>query len=216
MDVEQLDAGRTGATDTRTPGNRPGISDRWGHRQYVVKKKIFKLVGGEFRVYDPSGNLAFFSKMKAFKLKEDIRVYADESMQQELLLIQARQIIDFAAAYDVSDSTSGQKVGALRRRGLRSMLRDEWLLLDPADDEIGLIQEDSMALALIRRFLSNLVPQHYEAKVGESKVFTLKQNFNPFTLRLTVDFMKDSQTLIDRRLAIGACVLLCAIEGRQG
>jgi hypothetical protein len=57
-----------------------------------------------------------------FRLREDIRVYADEGKQQEVLMIKARQIIDFAAAYDVVDSASGEKVGALRRKGWSSIL----------------------------------------------------------------------------------------------
>ena len=46
-------------------------------------------------------------------------------MQVELLSIQARQIIDFSAAYDVYDGSTGSKVGALKRKGMKSILRDE-------------------------------------------------------------------------------------------
>ena len=47
---------------------------------YIVRTKVFKLFGGAFHVYDPAGNVVMYSKQKAFKLREDIRVYNDDAM----------------------------------------------------------------------------------------------------------------------------------------
>jgi uncharacterized protein YxjI len=191
---------------------------RFHHPQYVVRKKVFKLLGAAFHVYDQAGNLVMYSKQKAFKLREDIRLYTGEDMQTELLTIQARQIIDFSAAYDVIDPRTGGKVGALRRKGLKSMLRDEWVLMDARDQEIGLVQEDSTVLALLRRFVdavSMFLPQKYHAQVGGAEVATFQQNMNPFVKKLTLDFSMDPQARLDRRLGLAAGILLSAIEGRQ-
>ena len=89
---------------------------------------------------------------KLAKLREDIRVYSDENKSQEVLSIQARQIIDFSAAYDVVDTAMNQKIGTLRRKGWSSILRDEWQVLDANENQIGVLFEDSMGLALLRRF----------------------------------------------------------------
>jgi len=78
----------------------------FAHTRYLLKRQVFALTG-KFRVYAPDGSLALFSEQKMFRLREDIRLYADEGKVQELLWIQARQIIDFSAAYDVVDSTTG-------------------------------------------------------------------------------------------------------------
>jgi uncharacterized protein YxjI len=185
------------------------------HNQYLLKRQVFALTG-KFRFYDPVGNLVMFSEQKMFRLREDIRVYSDEKKSQEVLMIKARQIIDFSAAYDVVDSVSGQKVGALRRKGLQSMLRDEWEVLDVGDNVIGKLFEDSMGMALLRRFLSNLIPQNYDIVIGENRAADLKQNFNPFTYQLNMDFSMDTARQLDRRLGIAAGILLAAIEGRQG
>jgi len=48
--------------------------------------------------------------MKKFKLKEDIRVYADENKNNEVLSLQARSIIDFSAAYDVYNTATHEKM----------------------------------------------------------------------------------------------------------
>ena len=184
------------------------------YNHYLLKRQVFALTG-KFRFYDPSGNLVMFSQQKMFKLREDIRVYSDESKTQEVLMIQARQIVDFSAAYDVVDSATGQKVGTMRRKGFASILRDEWEVLDVNDNVIGKLFEDSMQLALLRRFLSGLIPQNYDITVGENRVADLKQNFNPFSYHLNIDFSMDTARMLDHRIGIAAAILLAVVEGRQ-
>ncbi|MBI5118852.1 hypothetical protein HZA56_20480 [Candidatus Poribacteria bacterium] len=189
--------------------------DLFGHSMYLIRRKIFTLFGGAFHVYDPTGQLVFYSRLKAFKLKEDIRLYTGEDMQTEALVIKARQVLDISATYDVVDPSTNQKVGALRRKGLKSILKDEWIFMDANDREIGFVKEDSMALALVRRFLTNLIPQKYHGDIGGMPVCIFKQNFNPFVMKITADFSPDINRQLDRRLGIAAAILLCAIEGRQ-
>jgi hypothetical protein len=182
---------------------------------YLLKRQVFALTG-KFRFFDPNGKLVLFSEQKMFKLREDIRVYSDENKTQEVLMIKARQIMDFSAAYDVVDSATGQKVGALRRKGLASLLRDEWDILDVGDNLVGKLFEDSMGLALLRRFLTGLIPQNYDITLGTDRVADLRQPFNPFAYQLNIDFTMDLSRRLDRRLGIAAGILLAAIEGRQG
>jgi uncharacterized protein YxjI len=182
--------------------------------QYVIRRKFLKLFGNEFRVFDTAGQQVLFSKQKAFKIREDIRVWSGDDMQTELLHIAARHIVDFSAAYDVTDSTSGTKVGALKRKGLKSIVRDEWILMDANDQEIGLFQEDSVGMAILRRFI-NFIPQKFHMDVGQAHVANMRQNWNPFLLKMTVDFAPDTQKLLDRRLGLAVAILHSAIEGKQ-
>jgi uncharacterized protein YxjI len=185
------------------------------HRSYLLKRQAIALTG-KFRFYDPMGNLVMFSEQKMFKLREDIRVYSDESKSQEVLSIKARQFLDFSAAYDVVDTSMNQKVGVLRRKGLRSILRDEWEVLDANDSVKGLLFEDSMGLALLRRFLlGNWLPQNYDITFGQTRVADLKQNFNLFRYELNLDFSMDAAHQLDRRLGVAAGILLAAVEGKQ-
>ena len=185
------------------------------HQNYVLKRQAIALTG-RFRLYDPLGNQVLFSEQKMFKLREDIRVYADEAKTQEVLSIRARQIVDFSAAYDVFDSAAGQKVGTLRRKGLSSILRDEWEVLDANDNLKGLLFEDSMGLALLRRLvLGSWLPQNYDITFGDTRVADLKQRFNILRYELDLDFSMDISHLLDRRLGIAAGILLAAVEGKQ-
>lgn len=189
---------------------------RYAFDRYVIRRQFFKFFGGAFHLYGPDGELLFYSKQKAFKLKEDIRLYTGPDMQVEALTILARQVMDISASYDVYDPIADETVGALQRRGLKSiMLRDEWLILDSQNHELGTVREDSVVLGLVRRQLSNLIPQRYHVEVGGQRVGDFHQHFNPFILRMTMDFSVDREQVFDRRLAIAAAVLICAIEGRQ-
>jgi len=182
---------------------------------YLLKRQAIAITG-KFRVYDPMDNLVMFSEQKMFRLREDIRVYSDENKTQEVLSIKARQIMDFSAAYDVIDAAYNQKVGALQRRGLSSILRDEWQVLDVNDNVVGKLFEDSIPLALLRRLLlGSLLPQNYDMTFGETRVADLRQNFNPFRYELNLDFSMDMGRQLDRRLGIAAGILLAAVEGKQ-
>ena len=122
--------------------NTANTLENFSHKKYIIRKSIFKIFGSAFDIFDPMGNVVFYSKMKAFKLKEDIRLFTGEDMGTEVLRIQARNIIDFSATYDVIDSSSNMKIGALKRKGIKSIFKDEWIIMDTEDREKGVVKED--------------------------------------------------------------------------
>lgn len=185
------------------------------YKNYLLKRQIIALTG-KLRLYNPDGHLVMYSHQKMFKLREDIRVYSDESKTEELLYIQARQIIDFSAAYDVHDSQSKERIGTIRRRGWQSLARDEWSLLDANEQPIAILLEDTLQYALLRRLLlGNLLPQNYDILIGETRIADLKQRFNLFRYELDLDFNLDQENRLDRRLGVAAGILLAIVEGKQ-
>ena len=192
------------------------MNERFQRPVYVLRKKFLKIFGGAFWIRDPnSDELLFYSKQKAFKLREDIRVYADEGMTTELLAMKTRKIIDISPTFDVVDITTGETVGALKRKGLKSVIRDEWIIINQAGQEFGTIKEDSTGLALVRRFLFGWLPQSFVVEANGQVVAKFHQNWNIFAPRIQLDFSANQSGLLDQRLGIAAAVLLSAIEGRQ-
>lgn len=189
--------------------------DPFSFDRYQIRRKFLSFVHKDFFVLGPSGEIVLWGRKKGFRLKEDIRIFDDPAMQREVLSIQARHAIDFAATYDVWDSQSRLKIGALRRKGFRSILRDEWELLGPDEASIGVMQEDSQGMALLRRFLVNLIPQSFDITSGGSTLAQVRQHFNLIHFRLDLDFSPDSARRLDRRLGVAAAVVLSTIEGRQ-
>ncbi|MDC3378843.1 hypothetical protein OAX78_00990 [Planctomycetota bacterium] len=185
--------------------------------RYLIRRKVFKLFGGAFHIYDPDQQLVYFyAEQKAFKLKEDFTVFGDEAKTKPLLRIKARSIIDISATYDITDAKTGDVVGACRRKGLKSILQDEWEVLDGDENVIAIAKEDSMLLALVRRLLSKLVPQSFVVRnPREETVAEFNQSFNPFVFKMNLDYSHDRNGDLDRRLGIGLAVCMMAIEGRQ-
>lgn len=180
--------------------------------KFTIRKKIMSLMGAEFSVMDEAGNVVLYAKQKAFKLREDIRLYTGQDMKEEVLTIHARNIMDISATYDVLDAKNGESIGALRRDGIKSMLKDEWKILGDGDSEVGVIKEDRKLLALLRRTVTNLIPQNMHFYMNDSEVAVFKQHFNPFVFKADMEFMSPE---LDKRVGLAAAVMLAAIEGRQ-
>ncbi len=169
---------------------------------------------GQWSIYNPYENIVFYCEQK-WSLKTDIRVYSDKNKQNEVLSAKTKQIIDFSAAYDVWDPITNEKIGVLKRKGLKSFLRDEWIIMDKNDKEIGVIKEDSMFFALLRRsFLGWLLPKKYFGFIDNTPVCVFKKHFNPFVWKTSIDFSQDVNNLLDRRIGIIAVLLICAIGER--
>lgn len=184
-------------------------------QKYFLRKKILKFIGEDVDIYNERMELVAFVHKQGFKLKESVICYSDKSKSEVLFTIKARNILDFAATYDVVDAKTNDRVGALRRKGFKSMLVDEWIILDSSDNEVGLIKEDNLGLALVRRMLLNLIPQDYDCFIGSTYVADFKQNFNPFVYKLSMDFSLDTQGIFDKRMGIAMGILLAVIEGKQ-
>ena len=184
--------------------------------KFFAKRKFWALAG-QVHVFDEKDNLLCYVRQKLFKLREDITVYGDESMNEPVLSIKARQIVDFAAAYDIVDVTTNEKVGALKRKGMKSIIKDEWMIMDTKDNVIASLGEESTGGALASRAI-NLIPQTYVIKMGpDNKIIArFKQKFAIAVHKFDIEFFDGESIIVDRRLAIGALILLLLIEGRQG
>lgn len=188
-------------------------SQRFTANRYVLKRQILTLTG-KVRVYGPGEMLLLYAEQKLLKLKEDIRLYSSDDKLQEVMNIQARSIIDFSAAYDVFDSNNGSQIGTLRRKGWRSVLRDEWEILSPQGELLALIREDSQGRALARRFLlGSLLPQSYDLITPQETILgAYHQRFNLFRYVMDIELLADR---IDSRLALVGGIMLAIIEGKQ-
>ncbi len=187
------------------------------NEQYTIRAKVFDLVP-QFFVTDQNGQMVGYCRQKLFKFKEEIILYTDRTRETELLRIKARQIIDFSATYDVK-LPNGQAIGSLRRKGLKStFVRDEYMVFDENNTQIGSLQEDSTFKALVRRFVdyaAAFMPQKFHlSDMSGKEVAIFRQHFNPLVFKMSIAVLGDHEQLDDLMLiAIG--VLAVVIEGRQ-
>ena len=174
----------------------------FGLGNYTIKRPFLTLFGRKFHVFGPDGSQVMFVKHKILTFKDEWNIYADESESNALIRVKARQAIGLNIVTDVFDAKSGEKVGAVRNKGLKSIVRDTWEVLDTADNVIGSFGEDSNAL--LRRFIPILLG-HWHMDVGGTSVAKIDQVFRFFTKEFTLAITPGAK--VDPRLASGCAML---------
>lgn len=103
----------------------------------------FKLLAlaSQIRINDADGQLLGYVKQKLFKLKEDIRVYTDDSQTNQIFGIRADRILDFSAKYNFTDR-GGNLLGSIRRRGMRSLWKAHYEIYDERENRVMEIREE--------------------------------------------------------------------------
>ncbi len=189
------------------------------YEKYTIRRKLFKIFGAAFHVYDEHGSVIGYCKQKAFKLKESLKLYTGQDMSDLLLSLEAQSVIDFSSTYLVT-LPDGAALGSLRRKGLKSsFLRDEWLMFDYDGQQVATIRETGSFAPFARRYVelaSVFFPQRYEIiRTSDSAVIAgYRQHFNPFIFRMGVAILEEDENIDELFILASAC-LIAAIEGKQ-
>lgn len=104
-------------------------------------------IAQQIRVTDASGNLIFFVKQKAFKLKEDVTLYADEALTKPFYRIRADRVIDFNAKYNFLDAQENP-VGQIKRHGMRSIWKTHYDVYDGETVVLSIREENAWVKVL--------------------------------------------------------------------
>jgi uncharacterized protein YxjI len=174
---------------------------------FTINQKKLSL-GNKYYVEDSTGKTVGFIHKKLLKLKEDIRIFTDESMQHEMMKIKQEQILDFSGSFQVIDSMSGELLGILKRKGLKSMFKDEWQILDRNRQEVGLIKERGGASWFVRRFILKWLPYKYDILLYGQPKGIITEKLRVIGDTYTLDLSQDPQHQLDRRLAVVCCVMM--------
>ena len=117
----------------------------------------FKLLALASQIYirDANGHLLGYVKQKLFKFKEEINVFADEGQTQHLFTIKADRIIDFSAGYNFT-AASGQPLGSVKRRGMRSIFKANYEVYDQNGNQVMQIHEENGWIKVVDALLGEL------------------------------------------------------------
>src|SRR5215510_7602765 len=176
---------------------------------YIIRRKFWSVFERIFRVFTGDGQLIMYIQHPLLKLREEFVVYADEAKTRPLLRIKSRQVIAINFSYDVSDARTGELLGSVQKQGLRSIVRDRFLIFDPLGAEIGYAEEQGAAL--LRRLFPLLLSKH-AIFVGGDEVAVIRQRFRLFTKEFTVDTRPSS---VDPRFVLAVALLALIGEARR-
>ena len=198
------------------------------HDRFVLRQRIRPIVNQyEFSLPaegDQPGEPFCFVHQRRFKFKEDIGFFTDESRSGELMRIKARQRFDPRARYDVA-TPDGQKVGEIQKVFGKSLLRSTYRLYDAAGNEVALVRERSLGVALFRRLVGWIpyvgdfanwlpIPYHFDFVRGEEVIGAHSRQLWKFRDIYTIDMSADTQRTVDRRLVLAIAVGIDALQAR--
>lgn len=98
-------------------------------------------IAQQLSVTDAQGQLVFYVKQKAFKLKEAVTVFADAQQTRPLYTINADKVLDFSARYHFRDG-NGNSIGSVKRQGMKSIWKARYDILD-GEAPVMMISEEN-------------------------------------------------------------------------
>ena len=173
------------------------------------KFKISTLAS-DFNITDVRGNYVCYVRQKLFKLKENVIVFSDETKTKELYSIKANQWIDFNASYSMVQR-DGTPVGTLARKGIRSIWKSSYDILDQNKKAVFHISERNVwikfldgivsEIPVIGMFTGYFLNPTYDVKDNSGNlIFELKKMPSlfgrRFQLHRNLDIADEKETLI--------------------
>jgi len=125
--------------------------------EYPIKFRFTYLtLGSKITVTDATERVIFFVERKAFKFKEDIRIYNDINKTEEIFAIKAQSWIDWSSIYDFK-TPDGINIGSVKRRGMKSFWKATYEIMQ-ADKQIDYILKEENPFAKIMDNIMGEIP----------------------------------------------------------
>ncbi len=193
--------------------------------QYPLQLR-FKLLAIASQIYisEPDGDLVFYVKQKAFKLKEDITVFGDEAQSRPLYHIKADRIIDWSANYHFTDA-QGQPAGGVKRHGMKSIWKANYDISDQDGQVLMTITEENPWIKVLDALLSEIAivgllvgyflhPSYLITTSGGEPVMRLKKVRSLVERRFEIDKLAEMQPHDEARAVLGALMMILLERGR--
>jgi hypothetical protein len=177
-------------------------------------------IGTRIRIKDATGRQVAYVRKKKLKLKEDVRVYENENQSRLLFRMKADSMIDFSARYAVS-GPDGHPIGAVGRRGMKSLWSSAYVLVDAYDTEAGSIREENPWTKVLDGMMESLPlgglffnPAYLAEMYGRDVLRIQKQPSvleSSFRIEKLVDFSEDEEDLL-----LAGIVMMVLLERDRG
>lgn len=183
-------------------------------------------LSNDFTVTDVRGvNLAYV-RQKMFRLKESVQVYKDEKKVDLLYNINANQWLDFNTMYTISEP-NGAVVGSVARKGMRSIWKATYNVLDKHNQVKYIIEEESAwvkfwdglvsEIPLVGMFTGYFLNPAYLIKTVDGKVcFRMKKQSSFFGRKFRLEKVSDNFDTENEMLIISSLMMMLLLERSRG
>ena len=208
---------------------------RVGKSKYVYPLNLrFKLVSFTPQIYitDAQGNDIVYVRQKLLKLKEDVRIYRDDSKTDEVFRIGADRIIDFSARYHFYESATDTLIGSVKRKGMRSLWKSTYFIDSPNDITTHHIKEDSAwtkvgdallsEIPIVGMFTGYFLNPSYTVYKGDNRederfpVMRLVKQAAFWEGRFEIEQLDESMSPQEEQSILLSLMMLVQLERRRG
>lgn len=181
-----------------------------------LRFKVLSLTN-RVQAIDANGKSIAYIHQKLLKLREDVKVYVDDSRQEILYSIQADRIIDWSAKYNITDA-SGQPIGSMGRKGTRSLWRAYYEIFDKNGSQLFFIKENNAFVKFADAFFSELPvigilsgyvfnPSYTIFDMDQQPVATIKKKRAMFESEFVIEEVKSTTAEKDILIVLSAMMV---------
>ena len=137
-------------------------------------------------------------------------------------MIKSKTVFEFAGRHDVLDD-AGTVIGTLEKSFAKSLLRSHWVVRDAAGQELFSAEEQSLVIALVRRFagyvpvagslLLEYIPFNFTFARGGAEAGRYSRVIGSFRDKYVLE-PGEALEGVDRRLVLAFAVALDALQDR--
>jgi hypothetical protein len=121
-------------------------------------KLSFKILAfaSQVTVTDANGRTVLYTKQKLLKFREHVEIFTNDARSTLLAEIKADKVIDWSARYHATDA-DGRAIGAVGRRGWRSLWKAHYEVFNPGDEQPDFsIHEENPGAKVLDAFLGEI------------------------------------------------------------
>lgn len=191
-------------------------------------KLVFKLFAfvPQIFIYDMAGNEKMYIYQRYWKIKEKIEIFSNSKREQKLYEINADRIIDFSPIFTITNAT-GAKVGAIKRYGMKSILKGYYEIMDSTDKTLYKIVELNPLIKFIEGILNDipfvgiflglfLHPKYAVQQVDSSTEVARIEKSRSFAERIFNATESDSINKEHKELIAISMIMIALMERRRG
>ena len=216
------------APETQPIPEREDIQLQLADLQYplTLTFKIIALSSQAF-VKDATGREVLYTKQKMFKFREHVEIFTDSSRTTLLAEIKANKVIDWSARYNFTDA-KGREIGAVGRRGWKSLWRAHYDVFNPGDGEADYsIREENVMAKVADSILGEIPvigfltgylfhPKYLASKTeGEAPAMRLTKQPAFWEGRFSIEKLSDLESREELNLFLSFLMMLL-LERRRG
>lgn len=182
-------------------------------------------IAQQLSLTDAAGQLTFYVKQKAFKLKEAVTIFADEAQQRPWFYINADRVIDFRANYSFTDTT-GKPFGSMRRLGKKSIWRAHYEIFDGQQPQpVAIIKEENPWTKIFDALLGEIPllgiftgymfhPSYLITRIDRMPFMRLKKQSSFVGRRFKIDKLADLDQTSELRILVGVMMMVLLERAR--